>query len=592
MNTLKKLTQGDNIYFFKLLKFLKPYAVVYTIAFTIACGFMFVLQLLLSLFSESLMESIILRDADILFAAGRRLAMFGGIFLVVWGAGMFLFMIYGEKAILDLCKKLFRALVKTGVEDATHTGESIAAMNTDVDTASKMLDEPLWQFGMSIVAIVGSAVVVFTVHWFIGLVALAVGALSFAVQLRFAKPIADIGKERLEANAEGVKEVSNMMAGGTAIRAYNMQDRAMGGFDGINAKLQSLDIKRGFISMWQGIFSNIEQWLSLIITFALGGWFVITGRLEFPQLMVIIGMSSALISSIGSISSQYAALQVPLVAAKRVFAILDKADSVSCTIQPPVDCFALGAMTDENPFDLKISNLNFTYAGSETPTLKDINLHIPENQMVALVGGSGSGKSTLLRAIIGMYEREELGLSLGGMAFEDCGIRNWRQNFAYVDQSCKLFDMTVKENIAMGIPDNVTLVTDEDITNAAKNAAAHDFIMELENGYDYPCGEKGESLSGGQKQRIAIARALARKAPVLVLDEVTSALDAEAEQQIMDTVQNLRGGRTIIYTTHNLENVQTADVIVVMEDGCIVEIGKHEELLAKGGVYVSLLTSM
>lgn len=581
MRVLKRFTEGDNIYFFKLIKFLKPYAIRYSIALLIACAFQFVLQLLLALFSESLMESIIMRDAEILFTAGRRLAIFGGIFMAVWAVGMFFYMLIGELAVLDLRKKLFRALVKTGVEDATHTGESIAAMNTDVNTASQMLDQPLWQFGMSIIAIIGSAIVLFSAHWALGLVALAVGALSFAAQLRFAKPLAEIGKERLGVNAEGVKEVSNMMAGGTAIRAYNMQDRAMGGFDGINAKLQKLDIRRGFIGMWQGIFQNVEQWLSLIITFALGGWFVLTGRLEFPQLMIIIGMSSTLISGIGSISAQYAALQVPLEAAKRVFGILDRADENEAAVASPV----IAGSAPQSALDLHISDLNFTYADAETATLNGITLHIPQNQMVALVGGSGSGKSTLLRTIIGMYERENLSLSLGGVAFQDYGIRNWRQNFAYVDQSCKLFDMSVKENIAMG----TDTATDEDITNAAKDAAAHDFITELENSYDYPCGEKGESLSGGQKQRIAIARALVRKAPVLVLDEVTSALDAESERQIMDTVQSLRGGRTIIYTTHNLENVQTADIIVVMDSGRVVEVGTHEELLAKGEVYSSLL---
>ena len=177
-------------------------------------------------------------------------------------------------------------------------------------------------------------------------------------------------------------------------------------------------------------------------------------------------------------------------------------------------------------------------------------------------------------------------MSLGDLEYNKTSLKNWRQNFAYVDQSCKLFDMSVKRNISMGAGGNAQ---EEDIIAAAKRAAAHDFIQELENGYDAPCGEKGSTLSGGQKQRIAIARALVRKAPVLVFDEATSALDKESEGHIMDTIQSLRGDHTILITTHNLENAATADKIVVMDKGRIAEIGTHDQLIEKNGVYCRLL---
>jgi subfamily B ATP-binding cassette protein MsbA len=179
-----------------------------------------------------------------------------------------------------------------------------------------------------------------------------------------------------------------------------------------------------------------------------------------------------------------------------------------------------------------------------------------------------------------------LNIRLGGEAFTREKIYGWRRQFAYVDQSCKLFDMTIGENIALGA--SRSGVTDGEIKQAADDAHADGFISSLPEGYGASCGEKGASLSGGQKQRIAIARALIRKAPVIIFDEATSALDAETERGIMATINELRGRHTILITTHNLNNITSADKIIVMDKGRVAEVGRHEELLAAGGIYKKL----
>ena len=192
-----------------------------------------------------------------------------------------------------------------------------------------------------------------------------------------------------------------------------------------------------------------------------------------------------------------------------------------------------------------------------------------------------------VRVLCGFYERDYFGMAMDGVASHGVSLKTWRTNFAYVDQSCKLFDMTIKENIELGRKGDVQ---DHDVTSAAKRAFAHDFIMQLDEQYDTRCGEKGAFLSGGQRQRIAIARALIKGAPILVFDEATSALDPESEKNIMDTIESLRNDHTILITTHNLNNVVHADKIVVMDHGKIIGIGDHKTLIETNEAYQYLFS--
>lgn len=600
----KKLTQGDNIYIFKMFRFAKPHALKFGIGHLLSSFQGFAFDFVMASLSGNIMAAIIAGSTDMVISAVTYFVILLLIFFVLLGIGEFLYTISLAEIMQDVKQMLFRTFMQSGIEDATlgHSGDGIAAINTDADTAEGIFGGFLNGILGSIIATIGSIVVIFTIDWRLGLAALIVGILSFIFRFRFAKPLAEIGKKQLEANADAVKTVSNIFSGAIAMRAYSIQPKALITFDKDNRKLRVLDFKNALIHTWLSAFSLVEFWLSLIVTFALGGWLAATGEVAFYNLMIVLGMFRSLVASISGIAWAYAGLQVHIAGAKRVFAILEQKDVMSKNERIDSRKTPVG-------YQLRLHNLNFTYQESnrknapqsenhsilntdnatqsvDKPALVNINLEIGENQMVAFVGESGSGKSTLLRTIIGLYERDELNINLGGMAFNESSLKSWRQNFAYVDQSSQLFDMTVGENIAMGKGGKAS---DDEIIAAAKRAVAHEFIEEFEDGYETACGEKGANLSGGQKQRIAIARALVRKAPILVFDEATSALDTKSERSTMETIESLRRDHTILMVTHNLNNVVTADQIVIMENGRIAEMGTHDELLGKNGLYTKLL---
>jgi subfamily B ATP-binding cassette protein MsbA len=583
------MTKNDRLYFFRTLRYVKPYIFIYSIGTFLYCVQQFIFPFISGIFMGSTMSAILESSFDGVLNALLYMGIMIFIAMMIIGVGTYLYIVSTCYTTRDLSVDLFRAFMKSSIESQKHSGEGIASLNTDIDTASDIYSNALSPFLQSVIGASFSAVAVLAIDWRMGIGAIAVGLLSFFVQSRFAEPLARLGKARLEINADSVKSLSTIFSGALAIRAFNRQDRSLFQYDRENGKLKKLAFKQAFLGMWQDLFTTVQGWLTLILVFALGSFLVINGQMDFAQIMMVLPLAGAISMAMSQIGAAYAGLQPPVVAAKRIFDVLDSAGETGNekSASKLDKSQATPGHTEWNgKYDIKLNKLSFLYKDATGEALKDIELYIKENRMVAFVGESGSGKSTLLRVIIGMYERNGLDMEIGDLHFNSESIDEWRSHFAYVDQSCKLFDMSIAENISMGKRGKAS---DEEIQDAAKRAFAFDFISELPEGYDTACGEKGASLSGGQKQRLAIARALCRKAPVLVFDEATSALDAESERYIMETIENLRTDHTILITTHNLGNITTADKIVVMDKGQIAEHGTHAELLEKDGLYVKLL---
>ncbi|MCA0420936.1 MAG: ATP-binding cassette domain-containing protein, partial [Proteobacteria bacterium] len=233
--------------------------------------------------------------------------------------------------------------------------------------------------------------------------------------------------------------------------------------------------------------------------------------------------------------------------------------------------------------EVAFRHLRFRYREDQR-ALEGIDLVAQGGKTMALVGRSGSGKSTLLALVPRLYDPTEGRIEIDGQDLRNVTLRSLRRQVGVVSQDVVLFDDSVRANIAFGRPE----ASEEEIIAAAKAAAAHEFIMAMPGGYDAPVGERGHKLSGGERQRVAIARAILKNAPILLLDEATSALDTESERLVQQALSTLMKGRTTIVIAHRLSTIREADLIVVMDEGKVVETGSHDELLARDGAYARL----
>ena len=314
---------------------------------------------------------------------------------------------------------------------------------------------------------------------------------------------------------------------------------------------------------------------AIVIVICYGGWQVIEGERTTGTFFSFVTALLLAYDPVKKLVNLNAQLQEGLAASERIFGVLD----IKPKIVDRSDAIQLKEVTGE----LLIENLHFSYDGTP-PILSNLSMQIPAGQTIALVGHSGSGKSTLLNLITRFFAPASGLILLDNTDIQTVTLSSLRQNFAIVSQDVSLFNETIKANICYGNPE----ASDEKIVEAAKNAAAHEFITQLPNGYETKVGENGVKLSGGQRQRIVIARAMLKDAPILLLDEATSALDSESEKSIQVALQKLMHSRTTIVIAHRLSTIQSADMIYVLDEGKVAEFGKHAELLKRKGVYANL----
>jgi subfamily B ATP-binding cassette protein MsbA len=485
--------------------------------------------------------------------------------------------VIGRNVIRELRKQMFSRLVslpKVFYDKAT-TGELISKFTYDVEQVANSTTKAITVFirdALTVIALVGwmfylsvKLALVFIV------VAPVVAILIVAVSKRFRTFSHDIQTSMGSVS----RIIEEAIKGQLVIKIFGGRGYEEAQFAVANDQNRRQNLR---MQMTQALSSPIVQLLiacalALIIYMATNE--DITGDISAGTFVSFITAMSMLLPPVRSLTSIVNELQRGIAAADSVFRFID-----------------IKSEHDEGDYQvesvagvIEFEHINFSYSGEETAALHDINLTVMAGQTVAFVGRSGSGKSTLLNLIPRFYDVTEGEIRLDGVNVKDYSLDNLRSHIAYVGQDVVLFNDTIEHNIAYG---DMKKRSFDEIVAAAKAAYAYDFINESSNGFQTMVGERGVMLSGGQRQRIAIARALLNDAPVLILDEATSALDTESERYIQDSLQRLMKNRTTLVIAHRLSTIENADVIVVMDDGKIVEQGTHQQLLASNQHYAAL----
>lgn len=370
--------------------------------------------------------------------------------------------------------------------------------------------------------------------------------------------------------------IDEAISGLRIIQAFNAEKYESAKFRNEHDKWKILSVR---LILRNGLASPVTEFLMICVLVCLlwyGGYLVFNGELEASKFFVFIGMFYNIVAPVKSLSGAFYSVQRGLGAVERI----DKILNAEIAIQEKTNAITI----DDFQKNIHYKNIHFSYDG-QTEVLNGVDLNIPKGKIVALVGLSGAGKTTMADLLPRFYDVTDGQILVDSVDIRDYKLKDLRGMLGIVSQQPILFNDTIFNNIAFGL----THVSEADVITAAKVANAHDFIIQTENGYQTIIGDGGGKLSGGQRQRLTIARAVLQNPSILILDEATSSLDSESEKLVQDALFKLMQNRTSIVIAHRLSTIQHADMIVVMQDGKIVEQGTHSELLETNGVYRKLV---
>ena len=461
--------------------------------------------------------------------------------------------------------------------DSHPSGDIVSRMIADVDTFADGLLMGFTQLFSGLLTIFGTLLFMLSENVPITLVVVCITPLSLVVASFLAKRSYGYFQSQTRVRGEQTALVNEMIEGQKVVQAFGHEAESLASFDEVNTRLQDVSLKAIFFSSLTNPATRFVNNIVYAGVGLVGAVYAVRGGITIGQLSVFLSYANQYTKPFNEISGVVTELQNALACAARVFELLDAEDQI-----PEADHAA--PLTPDG--HVQLENVSFRYL-PDRPLIEGLSLDVKPGQRIAIVGPTGCGKTTLINLLMRFYDVNGGSIKVSGTDIRDVTRASLRGSYGMVLQDTWLRAGTIRENIAYGKPD----ATEEEVIAAAKAAHAHSFIRRLPNGYDTVIAEDGGNISQGQKQLLCIARVMLCLPPMLILDEATSSIDTRTEVRIQAAFAQMMKGRTSFIVAHRLSTIREADVILVMQDGHIVEQGNHDELLAKGGFYAKLYNS-